>query len=164
MDNNPYSRGKIYRIPDSSYTKFYFGSTVEELSQRMAHHRRVYKMYKRNGKGQNLSVFELFDEYGIEHCKIELVETYACNDLSELRQREGHHIQNNSCVNKNVAGRSKKQHYDDNREKLLEIRREYTRNNQDKISEYNKSSRMLNEEKCKEQANNHRLQNKEKAK
>jgi hypothetical protein len=164
MDNNPYSRGKIYRITDIAYTKFYFGSTVEELSQRMAHHRRTYNMYKRNGKGSNFSVFELFNEYGIENCKIELVEPYACNNLSELRQREGHHIQTNPCVNKYVAGRSKKQHYDDNRERLLEIRSEYTRNNQDKISEYNKSYRMLNEEKCKEQAKTYRLQNKEKVK
>ena len=46
IDMNRYENRKIYKIVDVGYTKCYFGSTCEELSQRMARHRGAYKHQK----------------------------------------------------------------------------------------------------------------------
>ena len=43
-------------------------------------------------------------------------EDYPCNSKKELDAREGEYQKNNDCVNKRVAGRTKKQHYEDNKE------------------------------------------------
>jgi hypothetical protein len=122
-NNNKYQNGKIYRITDIGYNKFYYGSTIEQLSKRMAKHRCKYKGYK-EGKEHFFSIFTLFDEYGINGCKIELVEHFPCNDKPDLLKREGWYIENNNCVNKHVAGRT-----DD------ECKRNYRLCNPDKIKE-----------------------------
>ena len=70
---NKYHNGKIYKIVDVGYNKCYVGSTTEKLSMRMVRHRSDYKRYK-NGKINKITSFDLFDTYGIENCKIELVE------------------------------------------------------------------------------------------
>ena len=64
--------------------------------------------------------YDLFIEYGVENCKIELIEYYKCDTLQELRKREGEHIRNNECVNKNIAGRTKKEYNIDNKERVRE--------------------------------------------
>lgn len=42
---NEYSNGKAYKIVDNTFSKMYIGSTTQELSQRLAEHRREYKIY-----------------------------------------------------------------------------------------------------------------------
>ena len=96
---NKYILSKIYRIYDVNYNMVYYGSTIESLATRMAKHRINYKRYK-EGKTNYYYSFKIFNEYGVENCKIELVEYYPCNNIEELKQREGHYIENNECVNK----------------------------------------------------------------
>ena len=105
--NNICHNSKIYQITDIAYNKCYIGSTTEELSQRMARHRTNYKSFL-NGNKKFMSSFDLFSEYGVENCKIELVEYFKCDSLGELRKREGEHIKKTECVNKYVAGRTNK--------------------------------------------------------
>ena len=114
---NKYQRGKIYKIWDNGYNKCYIGSTCEDLNRRMAGHKRVYRRYL-NGKNENFTVFAIFDDYGVENCKIELLENYPCNSREELRQREGQHQRENECANKQIAGRDNKQYYEENKEVL----------------------------------------------
>jgi hypothetical protein len=116
-NKNKYNNGKIYRICDNAYTKFYYGSTVQQLAVRMGGHRVDYARYK-NGNFQKVSLFDIFDEFNHLNCKIELVELYPCQSREELRKREGYHIQNNECVNKRVAGRSDKEYREQNREAI----------------------------------------------
>ena len=104
---NKFHNAKIYQITDIGYTKCYIGSTTEELSMRMVRHRSGYKSFLRDGKGLVRS-FEIFSEYGVENCKIELIEYFKCDTLQELRKREGEVIKKTECVNKYVAGRTKK--------------------------------------------------------
>ena len=47
MNNNVYTGGKIYKIVDIAYTEQYIGSTVIELSARIAKHRAKYRDYKK---------------------------------------------------------------------------------------------------------------------
>ena len=130
MDSSKYQNGKIYKIIDIGYSKCYIGSTWEKLNSRMSHHRYRY----RNKTGQTSSAI-LFDEFGVENCKIELIEYYPCNNLEELRKREGHYIQNTDCVNKRIAGRTGKDYYNDNIEELREKHRQYGRDNKEYVKE-----------------------------
>ena len=120
MEDNKYAKGKIYKITDIGYNKCYYGSTCEKLSARMAKHRSNYKSYLDGDRRHYVSSFQLFDEFGIENCKIELVEHYACNNKDELLKQEGYHIQHNECINKKIAGRSIQQYNEDNKDHRLE--------------------------------------------
>ena len=108
INNNKYQNTKTYKIFDISYTGKYIGSTYDTLSSRMTKHRCDYRRFKK-GEYHYVSVFDLFDKYGLENCKIELIEHYPCENIDEQRKREGYHIQNEDCINKRVAGRDSKQ-------------------------------------------------------
>ena len=131
---NKYHNGKIYKITDVAYTECYIGSTVQPLCNRMAEHRRHYQQYRRGTKTLEYTSFTLCDKYGVENCKIELVETYKCETKDELAQREGYWIRlEETCLNKQVAGRSKKQYYQDTVDVWREYNKQYRETNQDKI-------------------------------
>ena len=89
-----------------------------------------------SGKRTYVRSYDLFNEYGVANCKIQLIEYFPCATLQELRKREGKHINNNEYVNKCVAGRTCKEFYQDNKEHIIEWQKEYNQNNKDKIKEY----------------------------
>ena len=117
---NKYQNGKIYKIIDIAYTKTYYGSTVRPLSLRLAGHRASWKLYQSGKTKKCPTVFHLFNEFGIEHCKIELVEIYPCGSKAELERREGYYIQNNECINKMVAGRTDKEYREATKDRIKE--------------------------------------------
>ena len=135
---NKYQKGKIYKITDIAYNKCYIGSTTESLSLRMARHRSKFKEFLRGDKVSHIRSYDLFNEYGVENCKIELIEYYKCDTSAELRKREGEHIKNTECVNKRVEGRTNKEYKQDNKDKIREYDREYKEQNKDKMKEYDK--------------------------
>ena len=145
---NKYQNAKIYKITDIAYNKCYIGSTTEELSQRMARHRRNFKQFLISDK-RFISSYDLFNEYGVENCKIELIEYFKCDTLQELRKREGEHIKNTECVNKRVEGRTDKEWREDNKDKMKEYHKEYYVSNIDKITEKSKEYREQNKDKIK---------------
>ena len=113
---NKYEKSKIYKIETHLSDKIYIGSTTNPyLCNRMAMHRSDYKLFKA-GKKHKLTSFQLFDEFGIDNCKISLIELYPCSSIDELNAREGHYIKSLECVNKQIAGRDSKQYYLDNQE------------------------------------------------
>ena len=138
MTENMYEHGKIYKIVDAGYNMCYYGSTVQSLANRMAGHRADYIQYKNNNKKHIASVAKIFDEYGIENCKIELVELFPCTNKMELHKKEGEYIRNNACVNKLIAGRTDQEYKADNKEKLLAYARAYHNANRDKLNENRK--------------------------
>ena len=174
---NRYENGKIYKIVDIGYNKCYIGSTCESLSQRMTRHRHQYNSHLKGLYGRTCS-FELFDEYGIENCKIELIENYPCNDKEELRRREGQYIETINCVNKQIAGRTPQEYRDGRKDVKREKDKEYRENhkeelkqkkeekreyytehkrmwnmqNKEYVADYNKEYRMNNKEKLAEKA------------
>ena len=86
--------------------------------------------------GKNTRSFDLFKEFGIENCKIELIESYPCANKEELHKREGFHIQGHKdCVNKNIAGRSMDEYYRDNKEICLQRSRDYKKKNEEHVKE-----------------------------
>ena len=108
MGDNKYEKGKIYQIIDVGYSKCYIGSTCESLSRRMTRHKATYKQYL-NGKSNHTKSFELFDEFGFDNCKIELIEYHPCSTREELHRREGFFIKDTKCVNKLIAGRTQRE-------------------------------------------------------
>ena len=150
-----YSKGKIYKITDITQEKCYIGSSVQRLSKRMVKHRMDYKNYLDN-KAHYCSVYDLFDEFGVENCKIFLLENYPCNSKEELHSKEGEYQKKTDCVNKNVAGRSNKERYEDKKDIILEKQRIYSKNNKEKISERRKTEYQNNRDERLEKAKEYR--------
>ena len=162
-----YSNGRIYKIEpicEHDENEVYYGSTCQLLCKRMDKHRSDYKWWL-NKKRDKFSSFELFEKYGVENCKIYLVELYPCETKEELFAREGYHIKNNKCVNRYVAGNQlavgikeyhqiyRNQHKDENieygkiyrennKQKLKENRTIYVAKNIDKIKEYSQTKNV----------------------
>ena len=106
-----YSTSKIYKVLEYQNTKRYIGSTIDTLYKRMNKHKYDYKLYLNSKKGY-LTIFGVLDEFGVQNCKIELVEHFACNTREEWHAREGAHQRETKCVNKQVAGRSRAEYRD----------------------------------------------------
>lgn len=130
-----YKNGKIYKITDNGNNKCYYGSTINTLSKRFSGHKTDYKLYNNNNR-TNITVFLIFNEYGIENCKIELVELYPCNNIVDLIKREGFYIKTNECVNKVIAGRTQKEYKEDNKEYYQEYFKKHYQENKAEILKY----------------------------
>ena len=140
-----YDLSKVYKIYSHHGDKIYIGSTTKEfLSQRMTKHRSDYKCWK-SGKRAFISSYKLFDEYGVENCFIELLEAKPCTNRDELLKLEGEYIKKMNCVNKCMRGRTKKEYYEDNKEKA----KQYYKDNQEAISEQTKQYYIDNATKIK---------------
>lgn len=111
-----YNNSKIYKIIPNitdDNNEVYIGSTTKKyLSERMASHRDNYKRWK-EGKVNKTSSFILFDKYGVENCKIFLIEEIKCNSKDELRAKEAEYIRNHNCINKNIPNRSSIDYYNE---------------------------------------------------
>ena len=114
-----YSKGQIYKVVDNGLNMCYIGSTVQKLCKRMAQHRKDFKRYLDKSDRKNTSIFEIFQKYGVENCKIVWIEDCPCNSKKELEAREGEIQKENDCVNKYIAGRSSKERYEDNKDEVL---------------------------------------------
>jgi hypothetical protein len=119
---NKYIRGAIYKIVDSGNNKAYYGSTINTLISRFENHKQSYKRWKAGKLKTKTSSFVIFDEFGLDNCKIELVELFPCNSRIELLRKEGGYIKNNECVNKLIAGRTKKEYYNECRARVRKIK------------------------------------------
>ena len=63
-------------------------------------------------------IYDIFDTYGIDNCRIVLIETYPCESRHQLTSREAHYIRTVACVNQHIPGRTDEQYYQDNKVKL----------------------------------------------
>lgn len=123
---NKYQQFKIYKITDACYNKIYYGSTTQPLCRRMSKHRECYQRYKSGQRADFMTVYSIFDEYGIANCKIELVEQFPCDGKEDLLRREGWYIQNHCCVNKVVPKRTHKEYVEQHKERRTEYMKQYS--------------------------------------
>lgn len=132
-ETNKYSNSKIYKIWSPSHDDLvYYGSTYQSLSQRMATHKNDYRRWKA-GKFCKVTSFKIFEE--CDDYRIDLVENYPCSNKEELNSKEGEYIKNNMCVNKRVAGRTDKQYYQDNRDKIKDQVNQYYQDHKEEVKE-----------------------------
>jgi ribosome-interacting GTPase 1 len=108
-----YNQAKIYKIESDLGDKIYVGATTKEkLSQRMAQHRYSYKIWK-EGNNKCCSSNQLFDEYGIDNCRIVLIESCPSTSIDEIKARESFFIRTLNCVNKTIPDRTKQEYRND---------------------------------------------------
>jgi len=113
-----YNNGKVYQICDIANTKRYIGATtLSHLSQRFQQHKMAYNLWKQSKQGY-YSSFKIFEEFGIENCKIELLELCNCESKDELNKKEGQYIRSLDCENKVIPQRTHHEHYEDNRTEI----------------------------------------------
>ena len=141
-----YQNGKIYSLRSHQTDDVYIGSTTLSLAVRKAGHRNKYKQYL-NGKYCFVTSFNIIK---FDDCYIELIENYPCDSKNELERREGELIREMDCVNKFVAGRTKKEYLEANKKAIAEQKKEYRERNKKAIAEQKKEYQERNKERLKE--------------
>ena len=94
-----YSKGKVYKIVVDTDEKYlpYVGSSCQTLCQRMAGHRATYKKWK--GEKGKCASFDLFERFGVDKCKIILLEEYPCDSIMKLLMKEREWFDKIECCN-----------------------------------------------------------------
>jgi len=161
-----YQKGKIYKIESAGTGLCYVGSTTQTLSRRLAGHVRDYNNYTKSlfekrakGKMKYITSYQIIEKGDY---KISLIEDFPCENKQQLCQREGENIKNINCVNKNIAGRTKKEYNEGHKEQFVEYRKKYRENNLDMIKERDKVYYENNKDKIKDYKDNYRQNNKDK--
>ena len=131
-----YKNGKIYAIRSHQTEQIYIGSTTQPLTKRFSTHKKA--------TGKKTCSSKLILQYADAY--IELIETYSCENRDQLNKREGEHIRANNCVNKNMAGRTKKKYENDNPEIIRKKFKKWYEQNKEKIKEKNKKYKTENAE------------------
>ena len=157
--NKSYSNGKIYIIRNYVDNDTYIGSSCQALCKRMENHRSD----KNRKNKKHFKIYEKMNELGFDNFYIELVEEYPCENVEQLRRREGELIrQFKPTLNKEIAGRTinewrednkgyTKNYYQNNKQKLLEQVKQYNEKNKDIISERKKKHYQANKERFAEE-------------
>lgn len=114
--------GYIYIIRSKQTDKVYVGSTFYTL------HRR-FSLHKPDKKCTSQEILKYND------AEIELIECYECENREQLEKREGEYIKKYDCVNKNIAGRTRKEWEEDNKEARKEYHKDYREKNKEAIAE-----------------------------
>ena len=136
-----YADSKIYIIRplcEHDEGEVYIGSTTNRyLCERMASHRRNYKRYL-NGKSNFVSIYLLFNKYGVENFDIFLVEEINVNSKEELHSHEGRHIRTSKNINYNLKGVNKdNKNFKDHKTRLSEYKKLFLLENKDKATNEN---------------------------
>jgi hypothetical protein len=126
-----YQQGKIYTIRcRTDDTLIYVGSTTQPLAKRWGGHKKSSKEERCKNRLIYTTINENWDNWYIE-----LHSLYPCNSKEELCRKEGEIIREIGTLNVVINSRTDKEHYQDNKEKLIKIAKEYYEKNKDKIKE-----------------------------
>ena len=125
-----YQHGNIYKILNTVDDSCYIGSTIQPLSKRMAHHRKCMN----NIAKRHRLLYTKMRDLGVANFYIGLLEDYPCDNVEQLRRREGHFIREIGTLNHMIAGRTKQEHRQDNIERILEYQKEYAKQNAEYIN------------------------------
>ena len=144
-----YTKGKIYTIRcRTDDTLIYVGSTIQPLSVRFGGHKKA----SRRINCQNMLIYKTIN-HNWDDWYIEIYEENSCENKEQLGKREGEVIRLMGTLNSRIEGRTKREYYKDNtnkiaeqmtqlykanKDKKLEYQKTYYENNKDKILEYQK--------------------------
>ena len=124
VDNSKkdYKNGRIYCIRNHITDDIYVGSTTQALSKIMQKHKESINN-KRDG---NMLLYQKMRELGQEHFYIELIEEYQCENIEQLRKREGETIRElKPTLNKRIEDRTIQEWREDNKQKMQEYHKQY---------------------------------------
>lgn len=122
--------GKIYRVICNETNEVYYGSTIQPIKKRMYQHTRPNKTNCRQIINRG--------NYRYEVC-----EEFTCDDKKFLLDRERYWIENNDCINKIIPNRTYKEFYQDNRQKILNEKKQHYIKNRQRILDYKKQYYLI---------------------
>ena len=151
-----FSKGNIYKITNDYNDDIYIGSTCDTLVKRYSSHK-----YDAKKNEKQFLLYKLMNEIGFERFRIELIENYPCEDIYQLRQREGYFIREIGTLNEKVAGREHKEYRESNKDKIKEKNQEYKEKHKERLSEHKKEKYKENHEQELEKLKKYREENKD---
>ena len=149
-----FSNSKIYKITNDYNNDIYVGSTCDSLVKRFSSHKSL-------SKTKDFPLYKLINEIGFERFAIKLVEDFPCEDVYQLRQREGYWIRQLGTLNKIISGRTHKEYRDTEKEKIKHKNEEWKEKNKERLSEHKKEKYYKNHEQELEKLKKYREENKE---
>ena len=136
ISKKSYDNGRIYCIRNSISDDIYIGSTTQSLSKRMQKHRSSMTS-ERDG---NMLIYQKMRKIGKKHFYIELYENYPCENIEQLRKREGEIIRElKPTLNKRIEDRTLLEWKQDNKQKMQEYHRQYQIDHNEERKEYCKN-------------------------
>ena len=144
---NKYHHSKIYRIVAITadgviQPKIYIGSSVQKyLSRRLAQHRDTHRLWRIGTLHKKCKSIDIFEEYGIDNCKIQLICDYKCENKEQLQKRELEIIKaTEGCINNHTSVYEKTEEGNAERQqKLQSYKKAYREKNKQRISAYMKN-------------------------
>lgn len=141
-------KGVIYKLvsQDLEISEIYVGSTTN-FNQRRQYHKNACN--NANSEKNNLRVYQYIRENGgWTLWDMILVEEYPCENRLQLLARERYYIEQlKSKLNCNIPTRTRKEHYQENHDKILEQKKEYRQNNLEKVQRRDKKHYAENKDK-----------------
>ena len=128
---NKYNNSIIYKLynVNNDNDDIYIGSTTLLLKDRRNRHISQYKCYISKKNNKYVSSFDIIKTCDniYDNIKCEVIEYINCENREELRKIEGNYIKKlkDICVNKNLPGRTNTEYYNDNRECILNKKKDY---------------------------------------
>lgn len=157
-----YSKTIIYKLvhfDDLNDENIYVGHCTN-MTQRRHNHKKA--CCNPNNKEHNNYKYQFIRENGgWDQWQMILIEKYPCDDVDQARARERYWKRElNATLNTNEPGRTPKEYYHDNLNKVLENAKQYRKNNKEKIAEkdkerHEKNKQVRNEQSKKWRENNH---------
>jgi Uri superfamily endonuclease len=129
MDNPKYKDGKIYTIKNNQDSSLvYVGSTIHTLEHRLYRH----KCDCSKDRCKNWLLYRTINN-NWDDWTMSLHSNYPCNDRRELCRREGEVIREIGTLNCEIAGRTWREWYDDEKEVILKKKKIYYINNREML-------------------------------
>jgi len=138
--------GRVYKIVSSKGNQIYIGSTIKTL-------RRRFQLHKKDTSSSNI----LFDKYGVDNCRIELIKEYEVCDELHLQVYEQLWINkykdkvvnklSSFCIKKLYMKQYKKKYRENNREEIREKDKKYRDDHKEEIREKQKKHYENNRDK-----------------
>ncbi len=121
-----FSKSKIYKIVNNVNDECYVGSTTQTLAERYSGHLSDYRRYQKVSD-RYITSFLMFDNYGLNNCRIELVENYSVKTRQELFARERVWIEKLNTVNKVIPTQTAQEYYKKNMDRIFAYKQEYNK-------------------------------------
>jgi hypothetical protein len=146
-----YNKSTIYKLccKNADVTEIYIGSTTN-FRLRKSHHKSSCN--NENGKKYNMKLYKFIRENGsFDNWDMIEIEKVNATDKKDLEKNERRIIEQlKPALNCIIPGRTDKEYYADNSDKIKEKQKEYRADNSDKIKEYHKEYYADNSDKIKE--------------
>jgi hypothetical protein len=161
MSEERYKNAKIYTIRyRNDDSLIYIGSTCLPLYKRWYNHK--HTCFNINNKEYNRIVYQKIRETDdFDNWYIELYDEFPCENKEQLLKHEGEVIRELGTLNTKIEGRSKKERYEENKDKLSTYYKGYYQDNKETIMDRTKEYRDKHRETIREKDNERYSKNKE---